>query len=308
LNLLSDAALTAAASSPNGRSSEVVADVQWTDLPLSLIMEYNFYTSCYSDATLPPGRTDGVCTDGAEGITSVAVGDDAGQGEASVFDISRRQWLRRRNDGDKDKEEQIDAPSRGVDWPLRMLCREISSYTLELAVAIPSFMGQKEHYIDAVGGDFSLSHENVELHYTFAMTNVTHVLFHSQRNGRAGAFGTENGVVGKIRQRAMLKQLLVIASEGVIRQILGCSASTSTEEEDGDCDISLFVNSLRKITCQDQYSSGCVSVEMTAYIWTPKGSHIGDLISNNGGDIKSELLRAIEKSVQSGGFEQLMGI
>ena len=399
MNLLSDAALTAAASSPDGRSSEVVIDVQWTDLPLSLIMEYNFYASCYSDAAPSPGRRDGVCTAGGEGLTNMAVGDDAGQGEASVFDLSRRQWLRRRNDnGDKGTEQIIDVTietqqGRGVDWPLRMLCREITSYTHELAAATSSFLGQNGHNADAIGSEESPA--DVELHYTFAITNVTHSFFHSKRNGRTGPFSDENGVVGRIRQRAMLKQLIVIATESIIRQILGCSASTSIEEEDilslvavkdghekemqekelgransgatwshryhteisspekargdamnsssvneraasppekdpqeskqipfedmgakdpkialfGGCDISLFVNvdSLQKISCQDQYSFGCASIEMSAYIWAPHGS-TGDLLSANGGDIKSELLRAIEKSIQSGGFGQLMGI
>ena len=254
-------------------------------------------------------------------------------------------------------------------------------------------MGQNGHNADAIGSEESPA--DVELHYTFAITNVTHSFFHSKRNGRTGPFSDENGVVGRIRQRAMLKQLIVIATESIIRQILGCSASTSIEEEDilslvavkdghenetrekelgaksgaatwprryhteinsperaggnamngsivneraasppdkdpqennqipfedmgpkdpknalfGGCDISLSVNvdSLQKVSCQDQYSFGCASVEMSAYIWTPQGS-TGDLLSTNDDEIKSELLRAIEKSIQSGDFEQLMGI
>ena len=235
LDLLSDAVSTAASSSER-RSSEIpIAEMRWTDLPLPLIMQYN-YASCSSPRPSYEGK-DGVCTAAGEGVAlETIVGGDPLQEEASIFDATRHKWPHRRyNNGSNEEQGRIGVlgerkSGQSVEWPLRMLCREVTNYAQELASAALIFAGSGD---DASQNSMmSSDHLDVELHYSYVMSNVSYALSHSARNSRTGPFGSADGLVGRIRQRAMLKQKLAIATESVIRIFLGCSATKSMEEED----------------------------------------------------------------------------
>jgi hypothetical protein len=79
----------------------------------------------------------------------------------------------------------------------------------------------------------------------------------------------------------------------------------------GGCDfvISANVEKLQKISCQDKYSYGCALVESSVYVRVHQGSDIGNLtLSDDASEIRIDLLRAIEESVQNGRFQQLLGI
>ena len=234
LDLLSDAVSTASASasaSADMRSSKIsIAEMRWTDLPLPLIMQYN-YASCSGPSY---ERKDGICTAAGEGVALETIGGGGPlQDEASTFNATRPKWPRRRyNNGGKEGQERIGfrgegKSGRSVEWPLRMLCREVTNYAQELAEAASIFAGPGDDT-----SQMSSNHLDVELHYSFVMSNVSYALFHSARSSRTGSFGSANGLVGRIRQRAMLKQKLAIATESVIRMFLGCSVSKSMEEDD----------------------------------------------------------------------------
>ena len=79
----------------------------------------------------------------------------------------------------------------------------------------------------------------------------------------------------------------------------------------GGCDfiISANVEKLQKISCQDKYSYGCALVVSSVYVRIHQGSDVGNLtLPDDASEIRIDLLRAIEESVQNGLFQQLLGI
>lgn len=388
LDLLSDVTATATQKKQESRSTPP-PDMKWTDLPLSLVMQYN-YASCSGS---------GKCTAMGEGVTLIDVGD--GDATVSVANGALSQQPRNGNVANY-------AATKRIDWPLRMLCREVTEYARELATTA-SFaaedVGSDYDYASTTtdasnSPDAKAPFADIELHYKFVVANVSYAFYQDIREGRLSLVGGNVGVLGRIRQRGMLKKRLILATEGVVRQYLGCPTNLMEEEDilpllnenemkatwvhrshkmntqdktkDGnevqrrgktankrnwqrhrshlinnryktkqgneyeggsendevtvqvetslrtiglesamyggcDIDISVNIETLQQITCQDAATLGCALVETTLYV-APEGGKelIVDGSVLNVDEAKNGLSKAIQTAIQSGYFEQLM--